>query len=227
MIPLDPGLLATILADPADDAARLVAADWLEEHGETARAEFIRVQVHLAKVLRAQGNPPYYRFPSQEETLSRRERELFQQSPETHDWFGPAFDLARVGSDWWSYLDWFRRGFISLVRCPLADWLAHGAAIVAAHPVERVALTGVQPAPDSNARHSPEWHFCFVERTLPLERHYLPLAWAKFSRGGRLRAVDDYSVIWRFPGEQSWQDALSAVALAWAKSAATDLAPAR
>jgi uncharacterized protein (TIGR02996 family) len=32
------------------DALRLVFADWLEDHGELERAEFIRVQIELAKL---------------------------------------------------------------------------------------------------------------------------------------------------------------------------------
>lgn len=43
-------LLAAILADPADDTSRLVYADWLEENGDEARAEFIRVQIKLAQM---------------------------------------------------------------------------------------------------------------------------------------------------------------------------------
>jgi uncharacterized protein (TIGR02996 family) len=41
-------LLDAILADPEDDAPRLVFADWLEENGE-ARAEFIRLQIERAR----------------------------------------------------------------------------------------------------------------------------------------------------------------------------------
>ena len=37
-----------IIAHPDDDAPRLVYADWLDERGETARAEFIRVQIERA-----------------------------------------------------------------------------------------------------------------------------------------------------------------------------------
>lgn len=40
--------LAEIMASPEDDVPRLIFADWLEEHGDEARAEFIRVQVELA-----------------------------------------------------------------------------------------------------------------------------------------------------------------------------------
>jgi uncharacterized protein (TIGR02996 family) len=44
-----PALLAAIRAAPADDAPRLVYADWLDEHGQPERAEFIRVQCELAR----------------------------------------------------------------------------------------------------------------------------------------------------------------------------------
>lgn len=43
-------LLAAILAHPADDLARLVYADWIEEQGDPDRARFIRAQVELARV---------------------------------------------------------------------------------------------------------------------------------------------------------------------------------
>ncbi len=43
------GFLAAILADPADDTARLVYADWLQEQGgRPERAEFIRLQIEIA-----------------------------------------------------------------------------------------------------------------------------------------------------------------------------------
>src|SRR5262249_36539754 len=43
----DTAFLRAIVADPKDDAARLVYADWLEEHGDP-RAEFLRVDCALA-----------------------------------------------------------------------------------------------------------------------------------------------------------------------------------
>lgn len=39
--------LKTIIANPEDDIPRLVFADWLEEHGQTDRAEFIRLQCEM------------------------------------------------------------------------------------------------------------------------------------------------------------------------------------
>ena len=47
----DPALLSLLggaRAEPHDDAPRLVLADWLDEHGEPERAEFIRCQLMLA-----------------------------------------------------------------------------------------------------------------------------------------------------------------------------------
>lgn len=41
--------LEAICREPAEDVHRLVFADWLDEHGEPERAEFIRVQCELAR----------------------------------------------------------------------------------------------------------------------------------------------------------------------------------
>src|SRR5438270_5082202 len=48
-------LLAAIRAVPEDDDPRLVYADWLDEHAQPKRAEFIRVQCELA---RRKSRPP-------------------------------------------------------------------------------------------------------------------------------------------------------------------------
>jgi len=43
-------LMRTICESPDDDTPRLVFADWLQEHGEDERAEFIRLQCQLASM---------------------------------------------------------------------------------------------------------------------------------------------------------------------------------
>ena len=45
----DLAILAAVCAAPDDDTPRLVYADWLQEQGEEARAEFIRVQCELER----------------------------------------------------------------------------------------------------------------------------------------------------------------------------------
>ena len=80
--------IAAIRAAPDDDAPRLVYADWLDEHGDSPRAEFIRVQCELAR--------------RESADLRVREAELFRRH---HDAF--AADLAAPGLQFW-----FERGFI-------------------------------------------------------------------------------------------------------------------
>lgn len=74
-------LVAAIRASPDDDVPRLVYADWLEENGQTERAEFIRVQCEARRVGR--DSPNYI-------TLLRRSDELCGQYGV--DWFGPLND---------------------------------------------------------------------------------------------------------------------------------------
>jgi uncharacterized protein (TIGR02996 family) len=62
-------LLATIIANPQDDTARLVYADWLQENGDEDRAEFIRVQCALAQKRLPAGSPPRRQLEKQQRTL--------------------------------------------------------------------------------------------------------------------------------------------------------------
>jgi uncharacterized protein (TIGR02996 family) len=117
-------MLPAVLAHPEDDTVRLICADWLEEHGDADRAQFIRAQCELA------------RLP----TWDRRRQEL--------TWLAEGLQ-ARHGGRWRSELPalegigWakFERGFVSTVwSSELAALYRHGAAIAAAAPVHRVEL---------------------------------------------------------------------------------------
>src|SRR5260370_26451208 len=44
----DEAFLQDIIAHPDDDAPRLIYADWLADHGQPERAEFIRVECRSA-----------------------------------------------------------------------------------------------------------------------------------------------------------------------------------
>jgi uncharacterized protein (TIGR02996 family) len=44
------GFFRDILANPGDDTPRLIYADWLDDQGDSARAEFIRVQCEIPKL---------------------------------------------------------------------------------------------------------------------------------------------------------------------------------
>lgn len=129
MLTIRDAFLAAICAEPDDDAVRLIFADWLDEHGEPERAEFIRVQCELAHWF----DP--YEYAPQAEPLRRREQELIL--------LGKLTDLSPIQGPA-TYI--FRRGFVHRVRCPCAAWLEHGPAIVRSQPIERVELSDRKPA---------------------------------------------------------------------------------
>lgn len=47
--------LDALAADPADDTTRLVYADWLDDRGEAAKAEYLRMVVGLVPRYRTAG----------------------------------------------------------------------------------------------------------------------------------------------------------------------------
>ena len=46
----DRAFLSAIGGRPADGTVRLAYADWLDEHGEPAKAEFLRITARLSEV---------------------------------------------------------------------------------------------------------------------------------------------------------------------------------
>lgn len=75
-------VLAAILANPADDTPRLVYADWLDEHNQPERAEFIRVQIGLANTGRCKDEcRNRIDYECRGCTLRGRERELWGYLP--------------------------------------------------------------------------------------------------------------------------------------------------
>lgn len=140
--------LEAILCYPDSDAERLVFADWLEEHGQVERAEFIRVQCQLA----ADPHEPALcnvtgicARCSRTLELRRRERELLDRNEGA--WLG--WLKEAWGAEWVPVrecgLKW-RRGFIESVSCTAADWLQHGRQIVRCQPIREVRLTGIYPS---------------------------------------------------------------------------------
>ena len=86
-------ILQDILDHPDDDVPRLVYADWLDEHHQPERAEFIRVQVRLAAL--PEGD-------DERLELGRRERQLLREHYER--WLEPLRGLIKDAR--------FRRGFV-------------------------------------------------------------------------------------------------------------------
>src|SRR4051794_40494225 len=78
-------LMRAVIDRPGDDAPRLVLADWFEDNGEPARAEFVRVQLEIAR----SGEGGRARL----EKLAVRERELY--AARTPDWYEDVPQWAR------------------------------------------------------------------------------------------------------------------------------------
>jgi uncharacterized protein (TIGR02996 family) len=118
--------LVDIAAHPADPVPRLVFADWLEDHGHTARAELIRLQLQRAAL------------PADDlacEPLLTREHALLASHGEAWRAELPAID----GIDWGE----FHGGFVeeAIALSPEA-FLEQSEAIYRAAPIRRLRLRG-------------------------------------------------------------------------------------
>lgn len=163
-MPTDAEFLAAIIADPDDDAPRLIFADWLDENGRSERAEFIRVQCAIAQMDDAgegtideeyghtccEDPCPVCAAVERYDALQKRQSELLDQHCEPpyrwpcwRDWIPDA--LLAVVPDGGLILDYltFRRGFVESIRCSAEAWLGHSAFIARAAPVRTVRLTSL------------------------------------------------------------------------------------
>jgi uncharacterized protein (TIGR02996 family) len=125
--------LEDIVTNPADDAPRLIYADWLDDNGDSARAEFIRVQHELAML--SPTDPRGKRlFRRQDELLSIHES----------DWRA---DLPELDGVTW---EGFSRGFVESVFVEdVPTFLTHANVLFAAAPVRRLHIGNI----DSRTAH--------------------------------------------------------------------------
>jgi uncharacterized protein (TIGR02996 family) len=123
--------LLAIAADVYDDSPRLIYADWLDEQGDSDRAEFIRVQCALEPIR------DQYEIDRAAE-LHRREEELLREHQE--EWLGPGLE----GWDRWredGASAEIRRGFVDTLSMPVRTFLALGDEARRLHPtIRRVVL---------------------------------------------------------------------------------------
>jgi uncharacterized protein (TIGR02996 family) len=119
-------LLRAVLAAPDDDAPRLVYADWLEEHGDGARAAFIRAQVELARHLA--DDPSHAALVQTERTLLNANRGAWKE------WLPE-----------WVKDHEFRRGFVEWIQCQAADFIAQSDEVRKQTPLQGARLDGKQP----------------------------------------------------------------------------------
>jgi uncharacterized protein (TIGR02996 family) len=119
----DDGFFHALQQDPDDNLLRLIYADYLEEHGDsaaTARAELIRVQIGLAAL--ASHDP-------RTADLTARQDELLALWE--HVWLGDWADLL----DGWA----FHHGLVEAVHADASAFLDHAADWFALWPTLKVA----------------------------------------------------------------------------------------
>src|SRR5437762_302027 len=110
---------------PDEDGPRLVYADWLEENGQPARAEFIRVQCERARL--PEGDP-------RRRTLEAREAEL----------------LAQHGAEWCAGLEGrtrqrvYQRGLVEEVTLDVEELLRSAAELFRRFPLRALSLRNAQ-----------------------------------------------------------------------------------
>ena len=126
----DVDLLRGILANPDEDVYRLVYADWLEEHGQAERGEFIRVQCALARM---EGDDPR-RFG-----LARREHELLSKHGAA-----VAVDLPETTRK--HLQSQMRRGFIEEVRTTATYFIKCANGLLSRTPLRVAELGSIDAA---------------------------------------------------------------------------------
>lgn len=132
-------LWAAIRAHPDDDTPRLVYADWLQEHDDEPRAEFIRVQCALAQLGsdRRKGRKQRPALEASEKGLIAAHRE---------GWAVPFREQLKGGKRWDSEDRWlqqpaFRRGFLDGSNFELATLALLAATGDELEPIDRAEVT--------------------------------------------------------------------------------------
>jgi uncharacterized protein (TIGR02996 family) len=126
MAPDNPFLQA-LLAGPDDDTLRLAMADWLDENDQPARAEFIRVQIELARGADR----------ARRRHLEARQRDLLV----AHDreWVAPLAKVLRCKTGQWG--GWvFRRGFVEYFHLPAPVVNKYGTQLAELTPIRELFL---------------------------------------------------------------------------------------
>ena len=117
-------LLRAVCENPDDDTPRLVFADWLQEHGDEARAEFIRLQIRLATV------------PAEEQNAEDLVREVELLQAYQADWTEPLRDFEGSRGDYYE----FRRGFVEGISSDGEVMVEEGERLFALAPIRELYL---------------------------------------------------------------------------------------
>jgi uncharacterized protein (TIGR02996 family) len=136
--------IRAIRETPDDDAPRLIYADWLEEHGQADRAEFIRIQCQFARLLVTGPKPDMGGLLSRTVDLLREH---------WSEWVGPLRAIVgpwgdRYGERWmveeyhFDGLHRFQRGFVDSLSLDTEDYLRNVEELRRLTPLRELRLWG-------------------------------------------------------------------------------------
>jgi uncharacterized protein (TIGR02996 family) len=118
-------LLAGIIANPEEDTPRLVYADWLQEHDQPERAEYIRLSIQLANL--QYGDPDYdtryWQLRAERDPLVTRFVKIWQE--EFAGRFPKAGGVTFI----------FSRGFVEEVWCSPTFFLKNAECLLREAPI--------------------------------------------------------------------------------------------
>jgi uncharacterized protein (TIGR02996 family) len=113
---------AAIVANPEDDALRLIYADWLDENGDSLRAELIRTQYQEVNAIREGADPT--------DLIARSDRLIAEHR---ENWVSPICGRGVREVT-------FFRGFVDEVQSTAAAFIRHGRTWVVSHPFRGLVL---------------------------------------------------------------------------------------
>jgi uncharacterized protein (TIGR02996 family) len=134
-------LLRAICENPEDDTPRLVFADWLQEHGEEERAEFIRLQIELAGL------------PEGQKKQKRQVRETELLAAHSNEWSEPlkpyfAYYYRGIYARGYAPPVVFRRGFVETLAMDVETFVARGSEAFALSPIRGLRVQDAQSLDD-------------------------------------------------------------------------------
>ncbi|MGL6075065.1 MAG: TIGR02996 domain-containing protein [Fimbriiglobus sp.] len=120
-------LLRNIRAHPDDNLARLVYADWVEERGDQAMGQLIRL--HIEREQSEAGSAAYFELITQAAILLAQHRDRWTEE------LGEQFGVTRVE---------FARGIPEEVELPLTSYQAVSQELFATLPIRHVIISGAK-----------------------------------------------------------------------------------
>lgn len=122
-------LLAAVIASPDDDLPRLVYADWLDEHHQSARAEFIRLQIERSSL--SASDPRFAELRARETKILKQYKKPWATDLRT------AFPGCEIE---------FRRGFAAVLRTTLQQLGRYERHLPLLPFLDEIQLTEVYPS---------------------------------------------------------------------------------